>query len=215
MKNKNQRYIDLSGNKYGRLTVIEYSHTENRLAMWKCKCDCGNEKIVSSVALRSGHCLSCGCLFKDTMQGSKFAYKHGESKSPLYILWSNMKARCNNSNSSDYGRYGAKGIKVCNEWANNYNTFKKWAISNGYNENLTIDRINNNGNYEPNNCRFVNRKIQANNTRNCVYYSYNGNQYTLSELSEIVDIPKGTLWNRINVLGWDFNKAITTPIRGN
>lgn len=138
--------------------------------------------------------------------------KHGESFTPLHNTWMHMKARCYNPNSKDYKRYGGRGISVCDSWVHNYNAFSAWSKANGYREGLTLDRIDNDKGYSPENCRWVNRKVQANNTRNCVFYMYNGETHTLAEWADLVKIPKTTLWNRIKMYGWSFEKAITTPV---
>lgn len=137
---------------------------------------------------------------------------HGESYTRLYAIWDNMKARCYNKNSSDYPRYGGRGVFVCDEWIQSYKAFSDWAKENGYAENLTLDRIENNKGYCPSNCRWVDRKVQANNTRNCVFYTYNGEVHTLAEWADIVKIPKTALWNRIKMYGWELEKALTTPV---
>lgn len=137
---------------------------------------------------------------------------HGESYTRLHAIWDNMKARCYNKNSNDYPRYGGRGVFVCDEWIQSYKAFSDWAKANGYAENLTLDRIENNKGYCPSNCRWVDRKVQANNTRNCVFYTYNGEVHTLAEWADIVKIPKTTLWNRIKMYGWELEKALTTPV---
>lgn len=123
-----------------------------------------------------------------------------------------MKARCINDKISDYARYGKRGIDICEEWLRDYTVFSQWARENGYNENLTLDRIDNNLGYSPENCRWVSRKVQANNTRNCLYYAFHGETHTLAEWADIVQIPKTTLWNRIKMYGWSIEQTLTTPV---
>lgn len=160
---------DLSGQRFGRLTVIEKAgKSKDRHIVWRCRCDCGNEAIVQSNALLLGKTKSCGCLKIDKTKESRTT--HGKSdKERLYTVWLGMRQRCNNSHNSDYKYYGAKGVKICEEW-NDYGVFREWSLANGYREDAdffdcTIDRINPFGNYEPNNCRWVSIKEQRNNRR--------------------------------------------------
>lgn len=155
-------FIDLTGQRFGSLTVIERDFTKSTTA-WKCQCDCGNECVVFSANLTRGHTKSCGCL----------RLKHGQYYQKIYWVWSSMKKRCYNSNHPTFKNYGARGIKVCDEWKNSFQSFYEWAIKNGYESGLkqgecTLDRIDVNGNYEPSNCRWVSMKEQQNNKRNNV-----------------------------------------------
>lgn len=124
-----------------------------------------------------------------------------------------MKQRCNNPKNHAYKYYGGRGIKICDEWLE-FKTFYEWAMKNGYEENLTIDRIDNDGDYCPKNCRWSNRFVQANNKRNNVFVEFNGDRKTISEWARIIGIKQPTLSNRINNLGWSIDKAFTTPVRG-
>ena len=164
------KLIDLSGQKYGRLTVVcRNGSNESKRALWLCKCECGNEITVIGDLLRNGHVQSCGCLLseyrKDKM--TKHGYGKHSEVDRLYRVWRGMKTRCYSKNAKSYKWYGGRGIKVCEEW-HDYTKFREWALQNGYDENAkkgecTIDRINPDGDYEPNNCRWVGMDVQLKN----------------------------------------------------
>lgn len=145
---------DLEGRKFGRLLVIRNTgRKQGTHAIFLCRCDCGNLiEIINSNIIR-GNTKSCGCLMKD--RASEANLKHGDARSRLYGIWCGMKSRCLKSNDSAYKYYGGRDIVICPEWKNNYLIFKAWALANGYADNLGIDRINNNGNYEPSNCQWI------------------------------------------------------------
>ena len=154
---------DMMNLRFTRLTVIDRApnrvvNKNSCLAMWKCKCDCGQTVIVSGSDLRNGHTRSCGCLQVDKAKEAQTV--HGYSKTKLNCIWNSMKQRCNNPNDSHYHRYGARGITYCKEWES-FKPFMEWAIANGYQEGLTLDRIDNDGNYCPENCRWLSRKDHA------------------------------------------------------
>lgn len=145
------RVHDLTGQKFGRLTAIKPIENHGHGIEWLCKCDCGNETVVRCDGLVTGHASSCGCYNRELKRN----YSHGMSNTKIYRVWCGMKQRCNNPNNLEYHRYGGRGIKICKEWNDDFEKFGKWALSHGYKQGLQIDRINNNGNYEPSNCRFV------------------------------------------------------------
>lgn len=213
---RSHRFKDLTGQRFNKLKVIELSFIKNKRAYWKCQCDCGNIRIVNAGHLKNGHTKSCGCL-KGCKEGNENpSYRHGLRHSKLYQTWVNMKTRCYNSNNKTYKNYGGRGIKICEEWLNKENgfiNFYNWAIENGYKEGLTIDRIDVNGDYKPNNCRWANWKKQQNNRGNNFKITYNNKTHTLQEWSEIlpIEISSSTLRNRITKK-WDIEKAFTTPV---
>ena len=172
---------DLTGQRFGRLTVIEYAGTlvtknHSRTTMWKCKCDCGNIKDVRYSNLARGTTQSCGCIHKEKLGSMNRTHGLSGNKTRLYTIWKNMRGRCFNTNDKSYDRYGGRGISVCEEWDKSFEAFYKWSIENGYKEDiaesnrnrLSIDRINNDGNYEPSNCRWTNDFVQASNKRNSI-----------------------------------------------
>jgi len=161
------RWHDLTGMKFGRLTVIERANNNNQYrAQWLCVCECGNRRIIPSDCLLKGTSKSCGCLNNEIRKSGANRRTHGGCGTRLHRIWKNMKTRCKNLNSIDYQKwYGGRGIEVCKEWDDSFESFKEWAIQNGYDDKLSIDRINVNGNYEPDNCRWSTSKEQANNKR--------------------------------------------------
>lgn len=197
---------------YGRLTVLEFIERKKRNSYWKCKCDCGNEIIIPITYLTTGDTKSCGCLRKETT--ATLSKKNSFVKNKrLYTIWIDMKRRCYNRKRKSYIYYGAKGIRVCKEWKEDFKIFQEWAINNGYKDNLTIDRIDNNGNYEPNNCRWVTIKEQNNNMSTNHIVNYKEKKYTLSQLAEKYNLDYDLVKNRIRY-NWDIDKIVETPKRG-
>lgn len=217
-KTKNLHYakhLDVTGEKYHMLTAINYVGTdENHAAYWLFRCECGNEKVIAlnSVRRKKGFVSSCGC--KDILMhhSNPNRLSHGMCGTRLYRIWKAMKTRCTNPNSKDYRNYGGRGITVCNEWKNDFQTFYEWSKIHGYTDDLTIDRIDPNGNYEPSNCRWVSLKIQANNRRSDRYISFNGETHTAKEWEDITGIKSSTIRKRLS-LGWDVEKTLTLSVR--
>ena len=158
--------INNIGEKFGRLTILDILWNEKR-AKAICKCDCGNDYIGVKSDIVSGHTKSCGCFRQETTQINRLV--HGMTDTRLYSIWKNMKKRCMNKNDEDYPLYGGRGIKVSKKWVNNFSNFMEWSLSHGYNDNLTLDRKDVNGNYKPSNCRWVTQQVNANNKSSNLY----------------------------------------------
>lgn len=210
------KYKDITGQKFGRWTVIEYAGKSKYGAyMWKCQCECGTVRNVVGGTLRMGISKSCGCINKEIPHDH---YKtHGGKNDRLYGVWRGIKTRCYNSNDKAYKWYGGRGIKMCDEWKNNYQSFKDWAIETGYNPDAkkyecTIDRIDDDGDYSPDNCRWVNQIVQSNNRLSNHTIEYNGEVHTITQWSKITGIRKDTLRRRIVVYGWSIERALTEPV---
>lgn len=203
------RLKDLTGMTFGRWKVIKRAGTnKHRNATWLCECSCEQhtKRIVSGGSLISGESTSCGCLSKEAH------YKHGLSGTRLYWIWYGMKDRITNENNNAYNYYGGRGIKLCEQWFD-YINFYNWAINNGYQENLTIERKNTNGDYCPENCCWATMKEQSLNKRNTHLLEFNGKIQSAKEWSEELNIPYYVLMGRINKYEWSTEKALTTPVK--
>lgn len=208
--------IIMKGTKFGRLTVRELIvDGDANHRKYLCDCDCGGTKITSEDNLKRGHCKSCGCLYKGH-GGSKKKNIYLGSDSKLYNTWASMKDRCSNHKSNNYKNYGMRGIKVCDEWKNDYSTFKQWALENGYDEkggkNCSIERIDVNGNYCPENCKWATAKEQMNNTRRNTVIEYNGKQMTLAQWADYLGMNYSSFMSRWS-RGWTMEKIANTPVR--
>lgn len=188
------------GKKFGKLTVIEEcrERAKGNHILYRCLCECGNYCNVRGYDLRHEKTRSCGCLIKT----------HGKSHSKLYDKFISMKRRCYDAKRKDYQYYGARGIQVCDEWLNDFQAFYDWAINNGYRDGLTIDRINNDGNYEPSNCRWATMEQQNNNTRLTKHIKYSNYNYSISQWGRILNIDSSTISKRLKD-NWDIEKLLT------
>ncbi len=211
------KLIDLTGQRFGRLTVVGRSFVRKGQLFWTCRCDCGNICDVQGSSLRGGRTSSCGCLH-DEMACERLRvndyYRHGESgvtDAKLYRVWVNMKQRCYNPKSPEYHNYGERGISVCHEWVNDFTTFMHWAEENGYRQGLSIERIDNNANYSPENCRWATSRDQSNNQRKTVFLTYNGETKPLSFLAEEHGLTRELVKHRL-MRGWTIERALTEPV---
>lgn len=210
------RSKDISGQRFGMLVAVNYEYTDNsRNRHWKCICDCGKITYPSAGSLLQGNTTSCGCKRIENANAANNArrtyageYINGHTR--LYNIWHGMCQRCHDPNSTGYANYGAKGIIVCKEWRENPLIFQKWALENGYTDDLSIDRIDFNGNYEPSNCRWVTREVQDNNKRTNVFLDYNGKHMTIAQWARELNISYSVIQHRIKA-GWTVEDALTKP----
>lgn len=211
---------ELTGERFGRLAVLRYSHSnKNKQRIWECQCDCGNIIFANSNQLVSGNTRSCGCLQKEIAKaiGRKVLKTHGLSKvngkkTRLYRIWAGMNTRCNNPNDKAYKEYGGRGIHICKEWREKgFKAFHNWAIANGYKESLTIDRIDNNKGYSPENCRWATYKEQNRNKRSNTILAFNGVCKTICEWAEQINISEATICGRLK-RGWSIEETLTTNL---
>lgn len=204
------KLIDITGNKYGKLTVIcREANTNEGASTWRCQCECGNTVVVRGANLRKGTTKSCGCLSKMVCQKRA---KHNMVGTRLYNIWGNMKARCCRKTQPSYNYYGGRGIKICDEWKNSFENFLKWALSNGYTDSMTIERIDVNGDYCPENCKWSTPSEQAKNRRSNILINYNGETHCLSEWCEIYGKDYYLVRDRIKKDKWDFSRAMFEPV---
>lgn len=199
------------GKKFGKLTVIGFerhiSKSGEKSWRWKVKCECGTEKTMEPWSVLSGRYVSCGCVRLSVGKKNK---THGEAKTRLYMIWGRMNERCS-STDERYKRYQGRGIEVCEEWKK-YETFAAWAYSNGYEDGLSIERVDNDGNYCPENCKWIKRGLQARNRNTTFWVEYDGRKMSLAEACELAGMPYKTVFARIKDMGWSFDDAISIPI---
>lgn len=203
------KLIDLTGQRFGRWTVIERAPAKvtgrQATTMWLCRCDCGNAKVVSGTNLKNGASKSCGCLSTELI--SKRSRIHAMSDTKIHYVWRGMKQRCTNPKHRGYPDYGGRGVTVCDEWLHNFQAFYNWAIVNGYKDGLSIDRIDNDKGYSPDNCRWVPRKVQNINKRTNRYIQIGTVKKSLSEWCEQYGMNYKTVCSRLRY-GWTPEEAL-------
>lgn len=196
-------FKDLTGQRFGKLVAVQKVDTpqkKDKHAYWLCLCDCGRSTVVASHRLRGGDTFSCGCLM------------NGKSYTRLYQLWKGMKNRCYTKSETAYKHYGGRGIKICDEWKNDFQAFHDWSMENGYSDELSIDRIDVNGDYEPSNCRWSTKKEQANNTRRNHILNFNGHSKSIAEWAETTGIKQNTILYRLR-RKWSVERALTEVVK--
>lgn len=218
---------DITGMRFGKLTAIKLDHKEQIYCngikrgfreYWLFKCDCGNEKVIQKNTVVRGESQSCGCHKKEVC--GDVHRKHGLRQTSLYSTWKGIKNRCYNRNANNYKNYGAKNIKMCPEWKDDFTSFYNWAINNGYkdnesqdyNEKYTIERIDVNKDYSPENCKWIKFKEQVVNKSNHAYLTYNGQTKYYAEWEKEFNLPKGTIRGRLRN-NWSIEKTLLTPVK--
>lgn len=201
------------GKRFGKLVVLgrgpdHIQENGRHRVVWTCQCDCGAIKDIVGEHVRDGRVRSCGCLAKELL--SKRQSTHGLSKTPLYNIWCGMKARCYNPNSEFFRHYGGRGIFMCDEWKDAFEPFRDWALANGYQDGLTIDRTDNNKGYYPENCAWVSMAEQCNNRRSNINITYLGETHNLTQWCNILGLDYKRTHARIRKCGWTPERAFTT-----
>jgi hypothetical protein len=202
--------LDLVGQKFGRLLVVSRAGSDKRgEALWECECDCGAVTVVAGSNLRKGRTKSCGCYKEELLATGQLHTTHGMCGTPTYSSWQNILQRCLNKNSTFYYRYGGRGIKICEDWLTFENFYRDMGECP---ETGTIDRIDNNGDYEPGNCRWATQKTNSRNKNNNVNITYLGKTQCVAAWEEELGFNYGTLWNRLYTFKWSLEKAMTEPV---
>lgn len=207
-----KKYEDVTiGKVYGKLTIIGTGNNSRycKDRTWLCKCECGNEVEIQEMKLKTGWTKSCGCFRSMTTTLRKT--RHGFSHTRLHDIWCGIKSRCTNANTKSYKHYGGRGIKICDEWLK-FENFRDWSYKHGYADNLSIDRIDVNGDYSPLNCRWVDIVTQMNNTTRTVLLTYNGETHSLAEWARILNVNYHALKRRRDA-GWDINDIFERPYK--
>lgn len=204
------RLIDITGKRFNHLVVVKrVEGVDIKSPTWECLCDCGNTTMVRGSNLKSGAVKSCGCLRE---MKNKSRTTHGMSNTRLYREWASIKRRCYTVSDKSYQDYGARGIRMCEEWKSSFESFMEWALNNGYDDSLTIERVNVDEGYSPDNCTWIPWEQQQGNRRNCYAFEYNGEIKNLAEWCRELNLPYSLIHNRITKLGWSFEKAIKEPV---
>lgn len=210
MRTPPKNRLNLTGLTFGRLTVTKEGEREKEQRRWYCLCECGNTVLVLQASLRSGSTTSCGCLHSEVV--SNTFSTHRLSRSPEYLIWSSMKRRCYNQRNIGYALYGGRGIKVCDRWRNDFLAFLNDM---GPRPSLkhSLDRIDNDRDYEPGNCRWATIQEQGRNKRSNHFLTFDGKTLTIAEWAELTNIPQIVLRSRINANRWSVERALTTPYK--
>lgn len=205
---------DISGQRFGRLVVVGFSHTKRWRAYWYCRCACGTVKSIRGDSLRSGRIVSCGCYNREIRIPASVAASttHGMSGTPEHNAWKAMKGRCDNPNNREYPYYGGRGIQVCARWRESFETFYA-DMGPRPSRKHSLDRIDNDGDYSPDNCRWATRIMQANNKSSNRILEFNGKRQTIAEWSRETGISEKNITGRLNRRGWSIERTLTTPNR--
>lgn len=204
------RVVIEPGKKYNHLTALYYNGVSDKgFQTWVCECDCADKTrvVVKAADLSGNHRKSCGC-----MKGKGYNTRHNMSKTRIYNIYHKMISRCHNPNEKEYKNYGARGITVCEQWRNDFNSFVEWSMDNGYKSDLSIDRVDNEKGYSPDNCRWATFKQQENNRRNNHFLTFRNERHTLSEWGDITGIGQDNIYARLK-LGWSVERTLTEKVK--
>jgi len=198
-------FRDLTNQRFGRLVVIKRAPNKGKKVAWYCQCDCGKTTIATTTNLCQHLMFSCGCLkMEKLLQRST---KHNLSRTKIYDVWIAIRKRCYSPANISYKNYGGRGITICEDWKNNFSSFYEWSMKNGYKEGLSIDRIDNNGNYCPENCRWTDKLTQANNTRTNHFITFCNQTKTIAEWARHFNLPYSNILAKLQKNNYDAEKA--------
>ena len=209
------RRIDLTGKTINGIYVKSFAYAgggKSKKAYWNCVCTCGNEFVVESSKLRTGYTRSCGCLRKEKLRQRVTTHgaPSGSKRNRLYCIWKSMRQRCNCPRNAAYKNYGGRGIKICDEW-NDYPIFESWAFGNGYADDLSIERIDINKGYSPDNCKWIPLKDQCLNKQDTIWIDYKGQRKQLKVWCDELGLKYGKIAQRLGPMGWSVERAFETP----